>query len=229
MIDATSKLLEPDVIATDGDNMRRKVLNGRDKIICDNGVKAVLSKLPLFDLHIVDGKHALYFDDKHISKRLRGTLISDTRGCLIGNNVISKDQLKYVFDLAEITNYQELLSPLDRQNVPAVLKLVEKLNQCLSIIEYSDNQICKELKYSIHILSKIFDGILCVFSSPTINLSEQLQKLSTLSHIMYHQYRQHGTKFVPGQLYHDVQRMVQASYFACALLKSIGGGKMQNQ
>ena len=31
---------------------------------------------------------------------------------------------------------------------------------------------------------------------------------------------------MPGQLYHDVQRMVQASYFACVLLKSRGGGEM---
>ena len=82
MIDGTSELAAPDVIATDGDSMRKKVLNGRDKMILDEDATAKLSKLPLFDFHIVDGKHALYYNDKHNSKRLRGTVISNTRGYL---------------------------------------------------------------------------------------------------------------------------------------------------
>ena len=63
--------------------------------------------------------------------------------------------MKHIFDLAEIINYQELLAPLDRQNVPAMLKLAEKLNECISKIEHLDNQICKELKNSIQINRKI--------------------------------------------------------------------------
>ena len=67
---------------------------------------------------------------------------------------------------------------------------------------------------------------MCVFGSPTIHLCDRLRKLSTLSHILYHQDRQHRTKFIPRQLYHDVQRMIQASYFVCVLVKSRGAGKM---
>ena len=48
----------------------------------------------------------------------------------------------------------------------------------------------------------------------------------TLSHILYHQYRHYGTKFIPGQLHHDLQRMVQASFLACVLLRRKGGGKL---
>ena len=68
MIDATCKTLNPD-IATDGDAMRRKLFNGRNKVILDRDVKTELEKLPLFDLHIIDGKYALYYDDKHNAKR----------------------------------------------------------------------------------------------------------------------------------------------------------------
>ena len=35
MIDATCKSLNPDIIATDGDAMRRKLFNGRNKVILD--------------------------------------------------------------------------------------------------------------------------------------------------------------------------------------------------
>ena len=226
MMNAAENLIEPDITATDGDATRRKIFCGKDKLIENKDVKALLVKLPLFDLHIIGGKSALYFDDKHNSKRLRGAIISDSRGCLIDGNIISQSQLKHVFDQAGITSYKDVLSPKDRQNVPAVLKLVEKVKESLSKTEQSDDQICKELRSSMRLLIHIFDGILCVFSQPEVNLKDQLRKLSILSHILYHQYKQYGTKFIPGQLYHDLQRMVQGSYYATALLKVKGGGKM---
>ena len=226
MIDATVKEMASDVIATDGDGQRRHELSNRDKIIENKDVKELLGKLPLFDLHVIDGKMALFFDDKHNSKRFRGVIISDSRGCLVDGNVISQSQLKYLFDKAGINNYRDALYPNDRQNVPAVLKLVEKINECISEMENCDDQIYKELRKSVTILVYIFDGIICIFSSPKINLCDQLMRLSTLAHILYHQYREYGTKFMPGQLYHDLQRMVQASYYSCVVLKLRGGGNM---
>ena len=226
MIAATVKEVAPDIIASDGCGQRRKGFSGRDKIIENKNLRELLGTLPLFDLHVIDGIMACFFDDKHNGKRLRGVIISDSRGCLVDGNVISQSQLKHMFYKAGITKYQDVLSPKDRQNVPAVLKLVEMMKECISKIENSDDQVCIELRNSISILIHMFDGILCVFSSPKINLRDQLTKLSTLSHILYHQYKQYGTKFIPGQLYHDLQRMVQGSYFACVLLKLRGGGKM---
>ena len=226
MIDATCITSNPDIIATDGDAMRRKLFNGHNKVILDRDVKTELEKLPLFDLHIIDGKCALYYDDKHNVKRLRGVNKPDKRGCMLGKNIISKSQLEYLFNASDIQNYKEILNPNNLQNVPAILRLVDKLKTCADNIESSRDQVCEELMESIKILIHIFDGILCAFSSPTICLIEQLQILSTLSHILYHQYRHYGTKFIPGQRYHDLQRMVQASFFACVLLKRKGGGKL---
>ena len=65
MIDATCKTLNPDIIATHGDAMRRRLFNGRNKVILDRDVKTDLEKLPLFDLHIIDGIYALYYDKHH--------------------------------------------------------------------------------------------------------------------------------------------------------------------
>lgn len=102
MIDSVCDNIQPDIIATDGDAMRRKVLNGRDKLIKDKDIRTLLGGLPLFHLYIIDGQHALYFDDKHNAKRLRGVLISCSRGCMVGKSIISQSQLKYVFDAADI-------------------------------------------------------------------------------------------------------------------------------
>ena len=56
----------------------------------DRDVETELEKLPLFDLHLIDGKYVLHYDDKHNAKRLRGVIISDKRGCMLGKNIISK-------------------------------------------------------------------------------------------------------------------------------------------
>ena len=226
MIDAAAKEVAPDVIGTDGCGQRRKEFANRDTIIDNKNVKEILCKLPLFDLHIINGIMALYFDDKHNGKRFRGVLISDSRGCLVNGTIISKSQLKYMFDEAGIKNYKDVLSPKDRQNVPSVLKLVEMMKECISKTEDSEDQVCIELQNSVKILIHVFDGILCIFSSPKMSLREQLTKLSTLAHILHHQFKEFGTKFIPGQLYHDLQRMVQGAYFSCVLLKIRGGGKM---
>ena len=42
MIDATCKILNPDIIATDGDAMRRKLFNGRNKVILDRDQQNML-------------------------------------------------------------------------------------------------------------------------------------------------------------------------------------------
>ena len=127
MIDSVCDNIQPDIIATDGDAMRRKVLSGRDKLIKDKDIRTILGKLPLFHLHIIDGQYALYFDDKHNAKRLRCILISCSRGCMVGKNIISQSQLKYVFDAADIRNTKEILSRNERKSVPAVLNSVNTL------------------------------------------------------------------------------------------------------
>ena len=68
-----------------------------------------------------------------------------------------------------------LHAPNDRQNVSAVLNLVKSLKACIIFHRNSDDQVCCELLGSLKILQKIFDGIVCVFSSPKIHLAEQLR------------------------------------------------------
>ena len=185
-----------------------------------------MKKMPLFDLNFVDGKRAMYFDDKHNGKRMRTAIISDTRGSKIDGTVISKDQLKYVFNMVGIKNISSLVDPNDRQNVAAVLRLFEALGKSVKICEKSDEQVLRELSQPLKILHSVFDGILCIFCDPKIDLDTQLIKLSKLSHILLHQYRAYGTAFIPGQLYHDLQRMVQGCYYACILQQKRGGGKL---
>ena len=226
VIDAVCNHTNVDIIATDGDATRRRILSGMMKPVQDNGMHMIMKKMPLFDLYLINGKQALYFDDKHNGKRMRTAVISDTRGSKIDGKVISKDQLKHVFIKVGIKNIKSILEPSDKQNVPAVLDLYEALGESLTFCENSADQVLRELLQPLKILYNKFNGILSVFSNPTINLDTQLIKLSKLAHILFHQYRAFGTAFLPGQLYHDLQRMIQGCYYACKMQQKRGGGKL---
>lgn len=63
--------------------------------------------------------------------------------------------------------------------------------------------------------------ILCTFTDLQLNLSEQLVKLSKLSHILLYVYRRNGTSFIMNDLYHDIQSNIQNSYISTSILKSI--------
>ena len=88
---------------------------------------------------------------------------------MVGKNIISQSQLKYVFDAADIRNTKEILSRNDRQSVLAVLNSVKSLKACIIFHQISVDQVCCELLGSLKILEKIFDGIACVFRSPKIH------------------------------------------------------------
>ena len=127
---------------------------------------------------------------------------------------------------ANIKKISNMLDPNDKQNVPVALNLYDAMKECAEFLKDTADPVCKELKDAINIYYHILDGIVSIFSDPNINLEDQLIKLSKLSHILFAEYRKSGTGFVPGQPYHDVQRMVQACFFACFLQKKRGGGRM---
>ena len=112
-----------------------------------------------------------------------------------------------------------ILNPSDKQNVPLVLNLYQALEKCVDFCKNSDDSICRELKHSLSVIYHILDGIVTIFHDPKVNLTTQLTKLSKVAHILLAEYRLNGTAFIPGQLYHDVQRMIQGCFYTCAILK----------
>ena len=128
-----------------------------------------------------------------------------------------------MFEKADIKNTKTILEPSDKQNVPAVINLYEALKEAVKFCETNTDRVLKEVEQPMKILLHIFDGIFAIFTDPKIDLSKQLLRLSKLSHILFHQYRAFGTAFIPGQLYHDLQRIIQSCYYACILKQKRGG------
>ena len=70
MINAVCKQTKVDVFATKGDATRRRVFCGMMKPIKDKEINALMKRMPLFDLTLVNGEKALYLDDKHNGQRM---------------------------------------------------------------------------------------------------------------------------------------------------------------
>ena len=124
MINDVCNQTKVDVFATDGDATRRRVFCGMMKPIKDKEINALMKRMHLFDLTLVNDEKALYLDDKHNGKRMRTVIISDTRGCKIKETVISWDQLNYVFEKADIKNTKTILEPSGKQKGTNCYKLV---------------------------------------------------------------------------------------------------------
>ena len=104
--------------------------------------------------------------------------------------------------------------------------MYEALKEAVKFCETNTDRVLKEVEQPMKILLHIFDGIFATFTDPKIDLSKQLIRLSKLNHILFHQHRAFCTAFIPGQLYHDLQRMIQGCYYACILKQKRGGGNL---
>lgn len=66
-----------------------------------------LGGLPLLDLRCGPDHATVHFDDKHIIKRLRGLLISSTRGCQVSEGeALTGFDIKRLLELALANNIQ---------------------------------------------------------------------------------------------------------------------------
>ena len=197
MIESIFRNLKCDVVATDGDAMRRKTFCKMSKPVKDLQVKKKLDQLPLFDLNVINGEKALYFDDKHCAKRFRGVIVSESRGCKVDGFIIARDQLLHAFKKAGISRYEDALNPADRQNVGAVLKLHQLIEEAIKHGGVNSDEFPGDMLKGLKGVWLVFDGILCVFADPSVSLREQLTKLSVLSHALLYLYRRGGTNFIP--------------------------------
>lgn len=94
-------------IATDGDHYRRKLINDMRQL----SNKSIFYRMPLFSPDFVLGKFGLNFDIKHLIKRIRSLLISDSRSIQLINRPLNKSHI-----MTMLPNLTYLLDPKDKQN-----------------------------------------------------------------------------------------------------------------
>ena len=201
-------------VGSDGDAARRRCLH--DVLTIESPTSAlctILDQLPLLDLSTGEGDITMHFDDKHLVKRIRELLKSFTRGCVIHQHTITGAVLEQLMEKLAVPGARKFLHPDDSQNVPLTVGLLKLIAELPELDRSTLTPMEQQIMCEISILSLICEAILSPLIVCSHSLSQQLSHLSLLSHALMVLYRRSRTKFIPSQLYHDIQATVKDCYF----------------
>ena len=208
-------------IGTDGESVRRAVLHSLRQSTVEPSSKLYneLGSLEFLDLSTAERDITFDFDGKHIGKRLRNNLINGSIEIL--GTKFDAANIKLILQTRGKLKEQEiytLLNPIDKQNVPLAVKLLDALSEkpCSDSSNMSPG-LCDMIP-ALNALAPICKGILSLFARPSLSIHESLGALSTMSHVLLFLFAQGDIK-LPSVLYHDLQSTVQNAYFVAAKYK----------
>jgi hypothetical protein len=184
-----------------------------------------------------DNEVTLDFDFKHIFKREFFffieyafsidlgicTLIRSPAGITLNNGRIINAMMlsRYLlwlpaYDEASVT---KVLHPDDPQDVPRAIELMQaiiafsKLKHASIDDSFSTNVDIRADLMAIKLLGHILESILLPFIDVNLSLTEQVQYLSSYSHLSFAMFHSHRRGFMPYQLYYDTHTMAKNIMF----------------
>jgi hypothetical protein len=162
------------------------------------------------------------FDLKHILKRWRSILISETRRLLVCNGIhISRSDVKLL--LRKLLQSQGkdtqvlkgLFDPKDKQNVSAAVRfltLVSQLKDMVSPAQVIGAAALQSFK-RVLVLGAVVEGLLAPIINLDYNILQLFRGLARTSALLFTLYRKAGKLALPTQLYHDTQAFFQTTTF----------------
>ncbi|KAF5342231.1 hypothetical protein D9611_002091 [Ephemerocybe angulata] len=165
-------------------------------------------------------------DVKHIIKRF-ATRLRSQNGVQVNKSEIYPEHIFEVLQQLKGMAPEKaklLLNPIDKQNVPAAVNLLQTLldlntSTLPGARATATPSLLRKLE-DIIFVSRVLGQFLLPFITPNMSLSEQIRHLSTYSHLITALYRKHRTGFLSSQLYADSQAIVKNIIFTAARLQS---------
>ncbi|KAF8074122.1 hypothetical protein FPV67DRAFT_1446920 [Lyophyllum atratum] len=212
-------------IASDGDSTYRAAKHQicmKKKLDPTSTLGAMLA--PLIGLNYYTSKEEITTtcDPKHIFKRF-ATLLRHSEGIMIGDtNLKPTDIITHLSCLPGVTREiaQNLLDPVDKQNVPKAVQLIQELGN-LKNLETPLNPGDAKRRDHIVFTAEFLGYFLYPFIKVEMSLSDQVRSLSTYAHLAAAMQLTHGTDCLTGALYADSQAVVKNILFTIARLKII--------
>lgn len=208
-------------LATDGEatfHFLQFLLGLVEDLDCESDLGKLLYQLP--GLNCVVGRHGLLTtcDPKHVIKHFT-TMIRSSLGILIGNTALHfEDFLITLMVMDKLSNKQahKLLDPVDKQNVPKAINLLQTLKEQSVLMPDDANPTCLSRLKRVNLLSIILSKFLQPFIDVNLTLSEQIKSLLTYSHLITALYRKHQTSFMNSVLFANSQSLVKNIIFTVA-------------
>jgi hypothetical protein len=189
----------------------------------DYGLFEVLSKLPGLNLSTSRDGIVTTGDPKHVFKRIR-TMLCNDRGTMVGEKCLTPmgilDHLASVDSMTR-DDARLLLDPIDKQNVPKAVKLVETLGK----VPNDHHLLAGDSKEreALAFLSRTLLYFILPFIAVNMSLSEQVRSLATFAHLAFALWRIHGQACFTGALYADMQSIIKSIMFSIARMQRIDG------
>lgn len=207
------------VISTDGCSLRRRVLieiTMDRELAVSSPIYHSLSPLTLFSfLHGAD-EITNDPDWKHVLKRLRNTLLRAAgvtiAGVSISTSIIKMHLIKNGMSASAANR---LLAPNDRQDVVLMIQLLNAITH----LPASDPSLTPSAQASrriLRLLGRLYCYLLEAYLDITLSLDDQLIRLAAASRIALALYYHDRGRFMPVQLYFDLQCMIRTVYFCVA-------------
>ena len=170
-----------------------------------------LKHLKLFDRMVTKTGKSRGFDMKHIFKRWRKLAKSAKRGTEVGTTgKVVKSQIKAVLVATgtDVDEAERLLTPDDDQSVPEAVKLMRAIRALIGKCLPEEKAGLQHVLSDLQLWAEAMDGMLDIALDLKKNLNVIIRGASKVAHMLFKIYFDHGTKAMPGQLYHDLQRSI---------------------
>ncbi|KLO07944.1 hypothetical protein SCHPADRAFT_1001296 [Schizopora paradoxa] len=161
-------------------------------------------------------------DPKHIEKRF-ATLLRNESGIMVGDQHINAEiVMNHLCALKDMTREKarELLNPVDKQNVPKAVQLIEALVNLSDAPKPEVPGIQKE-RNTLIFLGKFLNSFVSPFTTATFSLSDQVRNLVTYAHVALALYMRHQTGCMTGALYADSQAAIKSIIFTIARMQEV--------
>ncbi|KAH9923817.1 uncharacterized protein B0H18DRAFT_934574 [Fomitopsis serialis] len=150
-------------------------------------------------------------DPKHVIKRF-ATLLRNPRGILVHDTCIqSLDVYQHLQDLPSMTpeKARQLLDPVDKQNVPKAVTLMQTLLRLATDAKASSSPSHLHRRRMLIFIARTFAYFTLPFISVGYSLAQQIKSLATYAFLASAMWIRHGTSFMTGALYADSQAIVR--------------------
>ncbi|KAG8717186.1 hypothetical protein FRC08_008016 [Ceratobasidium sp. 394] len=204
-------------ICTDGDSKRRRALYQlcmMSTVPESSDLFCLIGRLPLLNLCCGPTQITHDGDYKHEEKRLASALRSRSGLLINGVQITPKMLVKWLRLLDDLSESRilSLFDGTDPQNVPkanALLMCLYRASQLPAIAACTENK-------PFVLLGELLGSFVRPFTTPAMTLDEQIASLVKCGHLMFALYRIDGAKFLPGQLFYDMQASIKNVIFCVA-------------
>ncbi|KAG8692622.1 hypothetical protein FRC09_011076 [Ceratobasidium sp. 395] len=153
-------------------------------------------------------------DYKHEEKRFAAVMRSRAGMIVNGAHITTKMLVKYLRCLGDLPESRILsfFDGTDPQNVPKANSLLTNLHRASQLSDIASRPENKPFV----LLGEVIGSFVHPYTVPTLSLAEQITSLARCGHLLYALYRTDGLKFIPSQLFYDMQASIKNAVFCVA-------------